>query len=43
MAITQLVLLCRQGFEAETAAEIQDVATDAVVLDIAKPKRTKAG
>lgn len=29
MAMTQLILLCRQGFEAETAAEIQDIASQA--------------
>lgn len=29
MALTQLTLLCRQGFEAETAAEIQAVASEA--------------
>ncbi len=29
MALNQITLLCRQGFEAETAAEIQDVATEA--------------
>jgi 23S rRNA (cytidine2498-2'-O)-methyltransferase len=38
MAITQLVLLCRQGFEAETAAEIQDVATDAGCFGYCKTK-----
>lgn len=29
MAMSQLIILCRQGFEAETAAEIQDVASAA--------------
>jgi len=29
MAMTQIILLCRQGFEAETAAEMQDISSQA--------------
>ncbi len=38
MAMTQLILLCRQGFEAETAAEIQDLAGQAGCFGYCKTK-----
>ncbi len=42
MAMTQLVLLCRQGFEAETAAEIQDLASQAGCFGYCKTKTDQA-
>jgi 23S rRNA (cytidine2498-2'-O)-methyltransferase len=42
MAMTQIVLLCRQGFEAETAAEIQDVATEAGCFGYCKTQTDQA-
>ena len=42
MALTQLILLCRQGFEAETAAEIQDIATEAGCFGYCKTKKDQA-
>lgn len=42
MAMTQIILLCRQGFEAETAAEIQDVATDAGCFGYCKTQKDQA-
>lgn len=42
MALTQLILLCRQGFEAETAAEIQDIATEAGCFGYCKTQKDQA-
>ncbi len=42
MAMTQIILLCRQGFEAETAAEIQDVAAQAGCFGYCKTQSDQA-
>jgi len=42
MAMTQLILLCRQGFEAETAAEIQDIASQAGCFGYCKTQTDQA-
>ena len=42
MAMTQLILLCRQGFEAETAAEIQEHAANAGCFGYCKTKSDQA-
>ncbi len=42
MAMTQLILLCRQGFESETAAEIQELATQAGCFGYCKTQANQA-
>jgi 23S rRNA (cytidine2498-2'-O)-methyltransferase len=42
MSMTQIILLCRQGFEAETAAEIQEHATRAGCFGYCKTKSDQA-
>lgn len=42
MAMTQLVLICRQGFEAETAAEIQELASQAGCFGYCKTQANQA-
>lgn len=42
MALSQVVLLCRQGFEAETAAEIQAVASQAGCFGYCKTQKDQA-
>ena len=42
MSMTQIILLCRQGFEAETAAEIQEHAAKAGCFGYCKTKSDQA-
>ena len=42
MSMTQIILLCRQGFEAETAAEIQEHAAKAGCFGYCKTKNDQA-
>jgi len=41
MAMTQIILLCRQGFEAETAAEIQDLSSEAGCFGYCKTQKNQ--